>query len=85
MPSPGGQVSGMGRAIPSTSQRATTQPPMGRAWQDQVTHVRGCPQAGRAVGLRQVDGMALARIRGCGESRVSLGARHRRHPSYVYK
>jgi len=70
MPSPGGQVSGMagqgavspaGSAvvcgIPSTSQRATTRRPGGRAGRGMVECCRGLPPSRRVVGLRQVDGM----------------------------
>jgi hypothetical protein len=60
VPSPGGQVSGMGdRAIPSTSLRATTRPTVGGAGEGGRRLRRGPPTAGRAVGLQQVDGMAL--------------------------
>ncbi len=69
MPSPGGQVSGMashenycGRAgwagcgSPSTSQRATTRQPGGRAGQCTRRFRRGLPPGCRVVGRRQVDG-----------------------------
>lgn len=48
-----------GGAIPTTSRRATTRPLVGGAWLARVQLHRGPPTSDRAVGLRQVDGMAL--------------------------
>ncbi len=69
MPSPGGQVSRMasrenccGRAgwagcgIPSTSRRATTRQPGGRAGRRTYGFRRGLPPGWRVAGLCQVDG-----------------------------
>lgn len=70
MPSPGRQASGMashenycgwvgwtGCGIPSTSPRATTRRPGGRATRRHHRSRRGLPPGRRVVGLRQADGM----------------------------
>jgi hypothetical protein len=49
-PSPGSSVSGMGRAIPPTSRRATTRATAGGAWQRRMRLRRGPPTVPRAVG-----------------------------------
>jgi hypothetical protein len=47
-----GRSTGWGRAIPTTSRRATTRPPAGRAWRSRRRLRRGLPTSVRAVGLR---------------------------------
>ena len=53
----GGCEAGARCGIPTTSRRATTRRPGGRAWQAGRRSRRGLPPSRRVVGLRQVDGM----------------------------
>ena len=86
MPSPGGQISGMtshknccdwsdgsGRGIPSTSWRATTRQPGGRARRRTHQFCRGLPPSCRVVGLRQIDGMPRQRQRARSTPRAVAG------------
>ena len=50
-----------GRAVPSTSRRATTRSLVGGAGEGGRRLRRGPPTSARAVGLRHVDGTALSR------------------------
>ena len=61
MPSPGGQINRMGRAIPTTSPEGYHTAARGQSVASGRRLRRGLPTDGRAVGLRQVDGMALTR------------------------
>ena len=60
VPSPGGSVSGMGACHPDDLPEGYHTADRGRSWRCRVRLRRGPPTVVRAVGLRQVDGMALA-------------------------